>query len=279
MIKDAIEFLDYFTNYYDLRFRVIYNDDNEIVSKFSSRTIGIVPSNTTDAEAAIICKVAKRHIEEELGCSIDALKKNPSVQDYYNYLNFCFSRQATRSRTGETTINIKDFSGEAPKYVDQEVHEQAMIMYLKKHTDLTDNEIQVRIFNKHNTFTGPYADICNELKMTCIGTKYDLSCIAFRPKMSYSNGFKYGDKFKPNVTLASLMSYKFDADFNRAWICTEDENLLLISMKQYNFLTTRDALAKDLGLSLEQFNHLLSMHITKSNIELYVMPFKRNTKK
>lgn len=269
---NAFEFLSFFRDYYDLRFTILYCDGNELVNKYTSRTVGVVPRGTTESQAAAICKIVKEKIEAEIGLSIDTFKKNPSVQDYYNYLNFVFSRRMTRNGivNGGTTLRIEDFDEEAPTYVDQEVHEQAMIMYLKKHTNLTDNEIQVRIFKRPNTFTGPYADICNELKMTCTGTKYDLSCIAFRPKMAFSSKFKYGDKFKTNVSLESLMTYKFNEQFNRAWVCTEDDNLLLISMKQYHFLTTRDALAKDLGMSLELFNHILSEHITKSKIEAFL---------
>ena len=123
-----------------------------------------------------------------------------------------------------------------------------------------ENEVKTVIFGYKNKFPSEYEEVCTLTEMTNLGTKYGLSSIAYRPRMSYGDGFCYGRSFTSSSKLLKLIqnsSPELSSSIKKVWIYNKDSNIILIAMPGYNFLTTIDMLSNDLNISKIDIEQLI----------------------
>lgn len=124
--------------------------------------------------------------------------------------------------------------------------------YVTKEKDGVETTELIKLYKfRLDETANPYHDIINITEMRYLdGKDYcGLRSIAWRPTLSYRDGFKYGDIFRPRPRIARLISMRLDVRVNRAWEYIEDPEILLVAMRGYNFLTTVDMLAEDLSMT------------------------------
>lgn len=255
---DIYDFLEYFKEKFDLRQNIIYNDDCSIVcniledSNYSARTIVSIknPNNISIEEANEYCNTIQKYITTHSKMDLFELyKNNCSVQNFYDYLKYINFR-----------LDLRNISKAAPIGVDQEVYEEALTKYLVDYRNANENEIKTTVFGYKNDFPSDYEEVCLLTEMKFIGTKYGLSSIAYRTRMSYSNGFKYKHLFTPSNSICKLLKNtlsEYPSIIKKVWIYNNDKNILLISMSGYNFLTTIDMLLNDLNMTKTEFNNYI----------------------
>ena len=260
---DIYDFLDYFREKYDLRENIIYNDDSAIVCSVlgydSSTIVSIRQQYISIDEANQYCETIRKYIDTHSDVDIFELyKNNCSVQNYYDYLKYRQSLQA--NNPFRIQLELKHIHKHAPVGINQEVYEEAMTKFLVDYGYL-ENEVKTVVFGYKNKFPTDYEELCILTEMTNLGTKYGLSSIAYRTKMSYGEGFKYYQVFTVSSKLLKLIKNKFpeiSSDVKKVWTYDKDSNILLINMPGYNFLTTVDMLINDLNITKTEFEQMVN---------------------
>lgn len=265
---DIYDFLDYFTEKYNLRERIIYTDDASIVCSVinDDRAICMIlnPNNITIDKANEYCERIRKYIDSHSEVDIFELYKNGcSVQNFYDFLMYEDSKNSGPGRYHSSPYfkrRGKDLK-EAPNGVDQDVYEEALTRYMVDRYHYNENEIKTTIFKHKSVFPAEYEELCLLTKMVCTGTKYNLSSIAYRPTMSYSGDFKYHDIFTKSSKICKLIKNTLPdiaSDIKQAWIYSGDSNILLINMPSYHFLTTVDMLVDDLKITRAEFEQFVN---------------------
>ena len=246
----------YFEEKFNLRHSIFKVNSDDIVDNITGKVI-ISDINRREihmanAEADNICDFIYKWYNGRFGYSIlDAFKIGCSATDYTNYLEIIKWKPTRNPYTGNI-VNM--FSKNPPFGVSERAYKDGVVdyCYSKGYFGRTKSEIRYNIFKDTSNivFEEQYAEICIQAEMKYPPIKqYGLNCIAYRDKMSYGNGFKYGQYFRPAGKLNTFLnSLGIKKVFNKAWISNENSEVLLISMSGYHFITTIDMLAKDLNV-------------------------------
>ena len=110
----------------------------------------------------------------------------------------------------------------------------------------------------------PYQDVAIKCKMET-ANKIDPSgtfrSLYSKRRMAYTDSFPYNDIFEKNADLRKLLNSSIkkineltdsNIKINGMWVYKKDPSLYLISMPQFNFLTTEEMLSQDIEKALKR---------------------------